>query len=140
MGNDTNLMDQLSDMLSNNENIPDNIKEMINGFKNSSNSSNTPNNSNQNNNMENNHSDNSNTSNNDNPFNNLDFDMILKAKKIADTMTTNNDPRKALLLSLKPYLKEEKKEKIDQYIQFLSLSKILEEFGPELFGSGKNDK
>lgn len=141
MGNNTNIMDQLSDMLENNEGVPNNIKEMISGLKNSSTNSNIPNNSNQENNIDNNNVSNDNSSsNNDNPFNNIDIDMILKAKRIADTMSSNNDPRKSLLLSLKPYLKDEKKDKIDTYIQFLSLSKVMEEFGPELFGSGKNDK
>lgn len=135
MGNDTNIMEQLSTMLSNNENVPDNIKEMLNNLMDSSNQSTNSsiNNSEYNNNI------NSDT-NSSNPFNNIDLDMILKAKHIAQTMSNNNDPRKNLLLSLKPYLKEDKKDKIDQYIQFLSLSKIIEEFGPDLFGSGKNAK
>lgn len=132
MGNETNLMEQISEMLSDNPNLSNNIKGIINNFSENATSKDSPDNSNQNNNIQN--------SNNENPFNNIDFDMILKAKKIADSMSSNNDPRKNLLLSLKPYLKEEKRDKIDQYIQFLSLSKIFEEFGPELFGSGKNDK
>ena len=133
MGNDGNIMEQLSNMLSSNENVPDNIKEMLSGMINSS----TPNNSNQENILNN---EQENINDNSNPFSNIDFDMILKAKRIAQTMSNNNDPRKNLLLSLKPYLKEDKKDKIDQYIQFLSLSKVIEEFGPDLFGSGKHDK
>ena len=142
MGNDTNIAEMLSGMLSNNENVPDNVKEMLNSFISSSNTENSPNISNPPNDTNNDSSNTTTNSNNDNsnPFNNIDFDMILKAKRIAQTMSNNNDPRKNLLLSLKPYLKEDKKDKIDQYIQFLSLSKVIEEFGPDLFGSGKHDK
>ena len=35
-----------------------------------------------------------------------------------------NDPRKELLLSLKPFLKESRQNKIDTYISLLSLSSI----------------
>lgn len=120
----SNIMDKLSGVLSSDD-MPDNIKELINGLKNSS-SNNTSNDNSQNSTTENNID--------------IDMDMLFKAKKIMDSMSNTSDPRKSLLLSLKPYLKTEKKEKIDQYVKFLSLSKILETMGPELFGSDKNVK
>lgn len=49
-----------------------------------------------------------------------EFDMatMMKIKRIMDSMKTNrDDPRANLLKSLKPYLKESRKEKVDQYIQ-----------------------
>ena len=37
-----------------------------------------------------------------------------------------NDPRNNLLNSLKPYLRDNKKEKLDNYINLLNMSKIAE--------------
>ena len=37
-----------------------------------------------------------------------------------------DDPRSNLLLSLKPYLKPSRKQKVDQYIQLFSMTEILE--------------
>ena len=42
--------------------------------------------------------------------------------------SNSNDPRANLLLSLKPYLKESRREKVDQYIKFFGMSKVLEMF------------
>ena len=39
---------------------------------------------------------------------------------------SKNDPRANLLNSLKPYLRDEKKGKIDQYMNLLNVSKIAE--------------
>ena len=122
----SSVIGKLSEML-NSSDAPNDIKDMVHIFTQNSNSSN-----NTSNNFEN--SNNNNTENNIN----IDIDMILKAKKIIDAMSCNNDPRKDLLLSLKPYLKDEKKEKIDKYIKFLNISKAFEIIGPEFLGSDKN--
>ena len=37
-----------------------------------------------------------------------------------------NDPRSNLLNSLKPYLRDNKKEKLDSYVNLLNMSKIAE--------------
>ena len=37
-----------------------------------------------------------------------------------------NDPRSNLLLSLKPYLKPSRQDKVDQYIQIFNMSSLLE--------------
>lgn len=61
----------------------------------------------------------------------FDFDIntLLKMKNIMDKVNSNqNDPRSNLLLSLKPYLNHHRQEKLDQYMQFLSVSKIIEAF------------
>ena len=58
----------------------------------------------------------------------IDFETILKMKSMMDKMKNVNDPRANLLLSLKPYLKESRREKVDQYVKFLSMSKVLEFF------------
>ena len=66
----------------------------------------------------------------DNGFS-LDFETILKLKNIMEKMNSSgDDPRTNLLLSLKPYLKESRKHKVDQYVQFLKMEKMLEVLGP----------
>ncbi len=65
------------------------------------------------------------SSNND--FPNFDIDTFLRLKKIMDGMNSSkNDSRTNLLLSLKPYLTDSKKEKIDQYIRFLKIASVVE--------------
>lgn len=60
----------------------------------------------------------------------IDFETIMKMKKVMEAMNSNkNDPRANLLLSLKPYLKESRKEKIDQYIKLFGMTKAVEMFG-----------
>lgn len=113
----SNLMNQINSMLQNNE-IPDDIKNMINNFKNSSSS------------PKNEKDDkNSDTSGSSSPE--IDINTILKMKQIIDSMNSNkDDPRANLLMSLKPYLKESRKHKVDQYVQFLKMEKMLEVLGP----------
>lgn len=57
---------------------------------------------------------------------NFDMNTILKMKSIMEKMNQKDDPRSNLLKSLKPYLKESRKEKIDQYITLFSMSKVME--------------
>lgn len=72
-----------------------------------------------------------------NPFN-FDINTILKMKNMMDKINSNkNDPRSNLLMSLKPYLNDNRKEKLDQYIQFLNISKVLDAFHSE---GGVNSK
>lgn len=70
--------------------------------------------------------DNSNTENNG--FN-FDMNTLLKMRNVMDKMNSKkNDPRMNLLLSLKPYLNNNRKEKLNQYMQFLNISKVIEAF------------
>lgn len=121
------IFQKMNDMIKNNQ-LPDNIKNMMESFAtNSSNhedvsSSNTESN---------------NSSNSDFP----DFDIatMLKMKSIIDSMNKpQNDPRANLLKSLKPYLKSSRKDKVDQYIKLFSMGKIFEAMNP-LGGEKKND-
>jgi len=74
---------------------------------------------------ENNYQENNNSNNN---FN-IDFETIMKMKTVIDKFnSTKNSPEANLLLSLKPYLNNNRKQKLDQYIQFLNISKVLEAF------------
>ena len=85
--------------------------------------------------MLNNKSNNSNSSSNsqkegtnNSSTSNIDFETIMKMKTIIDKMNVKDDPRSNLLLSLKPYLKESRREKLDQYIQLMNISKALDFF------------
>lgn len=74
----------------------------------------------------------------DNGFS-LDFETILKLKNIMEKMNSSgDDPRANLLLSLKPYLKESRKKKVDQYVKLFGLGKAFETFN-FLGGENKND-
>lgn len=57
---------------------------------------------------------------------NFDINTVLKMKKIFDKLNNNNNPRNNLLYSLKPFLREEKKEKLDQYIKISNILSVLE--------------
>ena len=133
---DQNTINKLNDMVKNGDvskimsNIP---PEMLDNFSKMLNNSNS--NSSQAGNTNTNTS--SNSSNNDasttisNNLNNFDFskiDMntIMKAKNIMEKMNTSNDPRSNLLASLKPYLRDNKKEKLDQYANLMNFTKIAE--------------
>ena len=61
----------------------------------------------------------------------------MKMKSIIDKMNIKDDPRSNLLESLKPYLKESRKSKIDQYIQLMNISRVMDVF-PFMGGDGKN--
>lgn len=83
--------------------------------------------------------DNSNSNNNEDNSFNFDINTMLKMKSIIDAMNSQrDDPRSNLLKSLKPYLKESRKEKVDQYIKIFSMEKIFENLNP-LGGGKKND-
>ena len=57
----------------------------------------------------------------------FDIETILKMKSIIDKMNTkNDDPRSKLLNSLRPYLKQSRQSKLDQYIQLMNMSKIID--------------
>ena len=102
-------------------NIPDEMKEAISSFSNSSNNSNYASSQANGGNSKNNE-----TQNSDFQF---DANTMYKMKNIIEKMSQNkNDPRANLLESLKPYLKETRKEKVDQYIKMLNMSKVIEMF------------
>lgn len=61
-------------------------------------------------------------------FSNIDMNTIMKMKSVMEKMNNSNDPRSNLLYSLKPYLREGKKEKLDQYANLLNVAKIADIF------------
>lgn len=82
----------------------------------------------------NNFTSNNTNSNNNNDFKedssgdfSLDIETILKIKDIISKINQNRDcPRNKLLHSLKPYLEENKQDKLEQYIKIANLLSILE--------------
>lgn len=78
---------------------------------------------------------NSNQTNNGFDFSQIDMNTILKMKSVMDKLNTSNDPRSNLLYSLKPYLREEKKGKLDQYASLLNVAKMA-----DLFKDNNNNK
>ena len=81
---------------------------------------------------------NNSTTDNSNPFSNIDMNTIIKIKQIMEKLNQNkDDPKSNLLLSLKPYLRPNKRDKVDQYIQLFSMGSILENFN---FMGGEQSK
>lgn len=123
----SNILEQINHMMKNNE-IPSDIKNMIQNF-----TSSTSNNSSNNTESQANQDMSSHSSSSGETSSFPDFDMatIMKMKKIMDSMkSSGDDPRANLLKSLKPYLKESRKEKVDQYIKIFGMSKMFEMLGP----------
>ena len=133
---DKQTMDKLSSML-NNGNLndilsqipPDTLKNfstMMNG--------NTTSGENTNNNMKSSESANTSDNSSNHSFNgNFDFSKIdmntmMKMKSIMEKMNHTSDPRSNLLQSLKPYLRDEKKSKLDQYANLLNMANLMELF------------
>lgn len=93
-----------------------NLKNLINNFTNSTNTNHSDDSDNENK-----------TTSDSSP--NIDFETILKMKNIMEALNTKkNDPRANLLRSLKPYLKDERKNKVDQYVQILNMSSVFDMF------------
>ena len=65
------------------------------------------------------------------------MDTMIKIQKIMSKMKSfnNDDDMSKLLLSLKPYLRNEKKEKVDEYIKLIKMGKMTQAF--DLFGGDK---
>ena len=117
----SDLMAKLNSMLGSDS--ANGLKDMINNFSNS--------NSTDNNSSDNSYSaaSNSESTEDDNSNFNIDFDTIMKMKSVMDAMNSKkNDPRAKLLMSLKPYLKDSRKQKLDQYVQLLNMSSVFELF------------
>lgn len=56
---------------------------------------------------------------------NFDIDTIIKFKSIFEQINCNNNPRNSLLRSLKPYLRNERKEKLEQYIKIANILGVI---------------
>ena len=147
MNFDKHTINKLKDMM-NKGDLSDVISqippEMIQNFSNMMSSSNTNEVSNSTNNGDtinsnNNITNNSNTStnntsnkeNNNFDFSKIDMNTVMKMTSVINKMNSTNDPRTNLLNSLKPYLREERKGKLDQYANFMNVAKLAELFNSE---------
>ena len=86
--------------------------------------------------IKNNNKDNSSES-TSNSANSIDMETIMKLKTVLEKVNTRDDPRSNLLLSLKPYLKESRKSKVEQYIQLFNMTKVLDIFNNMSGGDSK---
>ena len=111
-----------------------NLSSMLNSsnFGNNpiANSSSSPNASNQNKNSYNNFSGQNNNSSSsqsvqDNGLN-IDMATLMKMTSIINKMNSNDSTSKNLLQSLKPYLRDSRKDKLEQYSNLLNVAKIAE--------------
>lgn len=117
------MIQNFSKMLNNTQNSTQNNQYTQNS--NNSNNNYSPNLNNQKNNFSNNTNTN-NTSSTNNNFNlgNIDMNTLMKLQSIMGKMNNKNDPRSNLLNSLKPYLRNGRQDKVDQYVNLLNISKI----------------
>lgn len=124
MNFDENTVNKLKDMMNKGE-LNDVISqippEMIQNFSSMMSQNNS-------NNSSNNSSSNTSTNNGSFDFSQIDMNTILKMKSVMEKLNTSNDPRSNLLYSLKPYLREEKRGKVDQYANLLNVAKIADIF------------
>lgn len=116
----SDVFEKLNNIAGKNNVSPDMVNNLFN-MLNNSNSSNNANNSSDSSNSNNNQS-------NENNSNGIDIETIMRMKSIIDKMNVKDDPRANLLQSLKPYLKESRQSKVDQYIQLMNMSKVMEVF------------
>ncbi len=135
-----NAFDKLKSMV-NSGNIPENLQKILSNINSSDKNTNSSGNTssispeainnliNMLNSRSNDKSENATNSNNTEQDNSgIDFETIMKFKTIMDKMNSKDDPRAKLLISLKPYLKDSRKNKIDQYIQFFKMSQVIDIF------------
>lgn len=114
----------------NNKDIPNNMKNIMNNMQKQTNSKEATNNT-----------ANASSATNDisNMFGNIDIGTIMKIQKIMQSMNDSKmDDRTNLLLSLKPYVKESRKKKVDQYVQLMKMERVFESMYP-LGGENKNE-
>lgn len=141
MLNNGNIQDNINNMLSNMNNSkkeensstpnisPDTINNLLSAI-NSANSSNSDTSSSSNTNTNS-----SSSSSSSEGKSSIDFETILKLKNIMEKLNSKDDSRSRLLISLKPYLKESRKNKLDQYIQLMNMTKVM-----EVFSKAEGDK
>ena len=132
---DKQTMDKLSSML-NSGNLNDvlsqippdtlkNFSSMMNGNANSNEKSGYSNNVETTDNTSNSTSNSNNTA---FDFSKIDMNTMMKMKSVMEKMNHTSDPRSNLLQSLKPYLRDEKKSKLDQYANLLNMANLIELF------------
>lgn len=136
---DENMMNNIKNMVDNgniSEAISQISPEMIQNFQNMLNNnkqSDTSTGSTQNHTSNNNSNSSNNFNTNNNGNNNFDFSKIdmntmMKIGSMLNNMNSKDDPRANLIYSLKPYLRDSKKGKVDQYANLLNITKMADLF------------
>jgi len=127
----SNLINQFNNMMKNDQ-IPKEIQNIVKTLKNNESDSNQCSYDVKSENQKANHKDISSSSSDSSDSIDLpefDINTMIKIKKVMESMNSNkDDPRANLLRSLKPYLKESRKSKVDQYVQIFNMGKALEIF------------
>lgn len=132
---DKQTMDKLNSML-NNGNLNDMLSQIppdtLKNFSSMMNGNVNPNEKSDSNNSVKSTDNTSNSSANSNntafDFSKIDMNTMMKMKSVMEKMNHSSDPRSNLLQSLKPYLRDEKKSKLDQYANFLNMANLIELF------------
>lgn len=131
---DENMINNIKNMVDNgniSEAISQISPEMIQNFQNMLN--NNPSNKNLNNTEQNTTNNNFNSTNNSNGNNNginnfdfskIDMNTMVKISSMLNNINSKDDPRANLIYSLKPYLRDSKKDKVDQYANLLNITKM----------------
>ena len=133
----SDLFEKFNNVAGQNNISPDMVNNLFNMLKNSNNSHNNNSDTNFENTSNDQYSNNfSNSSSASSNSNGIDIETIMKMKSIIDKMNVKDDPRSNLLQSLKPYLKDSRRAKVDQYIQLMNMSKVMEIF-PFMGGDNK---
>lgn len=119
------MINNISDIM-NGQQIPDNIKSMLENMMNNANRNSESSSESS--------SGSSSAQSSNNSFNpgNIDMNTIFKIQNIMNSINNDkeNEYRTNLLLSLKPYLKNTRQEKVDQFIKFMKMEKVIEAIGP----------
>lgn len=155
---DKNTADKLNSMLNNGNlndlisQIPPDAMKNLSEFMNKNNGSNQSYaNSNDDNNSSNSVSNNTNSQDdstnsdftnnlNNFDFNNIDINTMMKVKSMMEKMNNSSGPRNNLLQSLKPYLRDEKRSKLDQYSNLLNMANLMELFNQNNKENNSGDK
>lgn len=58
---------------------------------------------------------------------NIDPNMVLKLQRVISSIN-KEDPRKDLLLSLKPFLRKSRQDKLNEYLNIMTILKAISEF------------
>ena len=127
MDNNMNdLIKKAQEMIKNNQ-IPDEVKQLVGGMS-SNNSSKSDVNYSVNNKPDGS-SQNSSVNNSE-----IDMNMLMNMVKKINNNSTDDDMSR-LLFALKPYLRTEKKEKIDEYVKLIKMGKMAQLF--DILGKNK---
>lgn len=127
------MINNISDIM-NGQQIPDNIKSMLENMMNNANRNSESSSESS--------SGSSSAQSSNNSFNpgNIDMNTIFKIQNIMNSINNDkeNEYRTNLLLSLKPYLKNTRQEKVDQFIKFMKMEKVIEAIGPLTNSNNEN--